>query len=500
MGGGRGGRFGSVRGMGAGRGFVGGRASPRTGWEAVDRSKQACVFFAQGKCTKGDACPFSHATSAAGGLSPAPVVGHAPQRAGLSRGRPQLAAADMPPSRLQPATAGPPLSSMTGGKNDGRPRTEASTSGRTNGVNIGSAGLSGQGGGRVSASVAGRNEPGPSSNQDGAYGGRTLATAPAAVVLGASKTHVAGRNGQARATASLNQRQDAPGHTGIIALPGGGFVTRKRAAELQLERDEHSETKPRRLRQRDDREQGRAQQERRSALPPGDRGMPQGGRVSIMDRLGPAKQAPEMAPTKEMIVGPVRTRPVVPVQQAPKREVPRQQTTSFERAVVQTPSLSLMPRSRALGSARPTRRTAGGRGDGVSTSPVARLTAGKQQQKSTALDFKIPSLNEIKSRKAKAEGAAPEATKKREARAEKDCKNGQGLSARKDNKPDRAIPHSFSRAAVVTEVVSPRTSTAVANAEVRISAGVNTPAPVPAVQSNPPQLDAEDMDEFSEWL
>ncbi|CAN0518840.1 unnamed protein product, partial [Ectocarpus sp. 12 AP-2014] len=53
----------SGRGMAAGRGgFGGGRGGPRSqGWETVDRSKQTCVFFVQGKCTKGDACPFSHA-------------------------------------------------------------------------------------------------------------------------------------------------------------------------------------------------------------------------------------------------------------------------------------------------------------------------------------------------------------------------------------------------------------------------------------------------------
>lgn len=490
MGGGRGGRFGSGRGSG-GRGFVGGRAPPRAqGWETVDRSKQACVFFAQGKCTKGDACPFSHATSAIGGVSQ-PVVGHTPERAAVAEGQVQPTAADTPLSRLPPAAADPPLSRIPVGHNGDRPRTEASASERTNGVSIGSTGLSSQGGALASASVAGRNGPGPSSNQDDAFGGGTFATGPAAAVLSTTKTHLTDRNGQTRATASLNQRQETQGHAGIIALPDGGFVTRKRAAELQLGRDERCVTKPRQSRQRNDREQGRAQ-ERRSALLSGNRGSPPSGRVSIMDRLGPAKQATERAPTKERIVGPVRTRPEVPGQQARKRELLRQHT-SVERPMVLTPSPSLLPRSRALGSTRPTRRAEGGRGDGVSTSPVARLTTMPQQQKSTALDFKIPTLDEIKSRKAKAEGP-PEAAKKREERSEHMSKVGQGLSANKDTKPDRAASGSFSRAAVSTAVESPLISTAVASAEVHIS------APGPAVMSNPPQLDAEDMDEFSEWL
>lgn len=494
MGGGRGGRFGSGRGVSGGRGFVGGRAPPRPqGWEAVDRSKQACVFFAQGKCTKGDACPFSHATSAAGGVSEAPMAGHPPQRTGVPEGRLEQAAVD------------PPLSRMSAGQNNDRPRTEPSAPERTNGVSMGSAGLPGRGGGLARASVAGRNGTGPSSNQssnqDGSFSDGNFATGPAVVVVGASKTHVTGRNGQACAPGSLNQRQEAPGHTGIIALPDGGFVTRKRAAELQLGRDERSETKPRQTRQRDDREQARGQ-ERKSALLSGNRGVPPGGRVSIMDRLGPAKQAPEKEPTKERIVGLVRTRPEVPGQHARKRELSRQHTPverPVVRPVVQTPSPSLLPRSRALGSARPTRRAESGRGDNVSTSPVVRSTAVTQQQKSTALDFKIPTLDEIKSRKAKAEGAAPKAAKKWVDRPEKMSKNGQGLSANKDGKPDRVTPGSFSRAAVATEVVSPRSSVAVAGAEILIPAEVHT-APAPTVQSSLPQLDAEDMDEFSEWL
>lgn len=480
MGGGRGGRFGTGRGMGGGRGgFGGGRGPPRAqGWETVDRSKQACVFFAQGKCTKGDACSFSHSNPAEGGVNQAPVS--APQ--GVPGGQ---------------VPAGPPLARMPAARDANASQTEvrAAVAEESNGVNINSAGFPGKGRGAASASVAVL-----SSNQVGAFGGGT--TGPAAVVGGAGKTsYVTGRNGQHPAS-SLDQRQETPGHTGIIALPDGGFVTRKRAAELQLGRDERSETEPRQVRQRDDREHGRAQ-ERRPALRSGNRGVTPGGRVSIMDRLGPAKQSPERESTRARVVAPAMPRPEVPGQQVRRREEPRQHSTPVERPVLQPSSPTPLPRSRVQSSARLTHRAESGRGDGVSASQVARPTTVAQQQKPSALDFKIPTLDEIKSRKAKAEGAAPEAAKRREGRPGNVAKGGQLYAGSTERwKHGSTTSANRSEAAVDPDVLTPHSSAPAVAAEVQTPVAEPAPAPAhaPAVQSDPPQLDAEDMDEFSEWL
>lgn len=495
MGGGRGSRFGTGRGMGGGwGGFGGGRGPPRPqGWETVDRSMQACVFFAQGKCTKGEACPFSHSKPTEGGYNQAPVSAPASQ---------PLAA---PGGRLQPVPAGPPLA-RTPATRDGdahAPQTEvtAPAAVRTNGVIISSAGFSGGGRGLASASVTERNG-GLSSSQGSAFGGGT--TGPAAVVGGAGPTsYMTGRTGQqARVPVSLDKRQDTPGQAGIIALPDGGFVTRKRAAELQLGRDEDSAAEPRQVRQRDGREHGRAQ-ERRPALRLGNGSATPGGRVSIMDRLGPAKQSPERASARARVVAPTRPRPEVPRQPVRKREEPRQHTTPVERPVLQTSSPSLLPTSRVQSSVRLTRRTESGRGDGASQ--ASRPTAGTQRQKSSGLDFKIPTLDEIKSRKAKAEAAAPEAAKRREMRAGTTAKGSPGYADSKEREPDTTTVANQSIAAIVSDPLTSRSSAPAAAAEVQTPvvepapAAFLAPAPTPA-QSDPPQLDAEDMDEFSEWL
>lgn len=492
MGGGRGGRFGTGRGMGGGRGgYGGGRAPPRAqGWEPVDRSKQACVFFAQGKCTKGEACPFSHSNPAEGGYNQASVSAPPSQ--------PQAA----PGGRFQPLSAGRPLAHMPAARDGDAPQTEiqAAVPGGTNGVKISSLGLSGKGRGVASSSVAERSGPGLSSNQIVTVGGGTAG--PAAVVGGAGKaSFTTGRNGQqARGAASYDQRRETPGHTGIIALPDGGFVTRKRAAELQLGRDDRSATEPRHVRQRDSREQGRAQ-ERNPASRSGNGGVAPGGRVSIMDRLGPAKQSPERPSTRVRVVAPNRLRPEVPGQPLQKREEPRQHTTPLDRPVLQTSSPSPLPRSRVQSSARFTRRTESGRGDGVSALQVTRPTAATQQQKSPTLDFKIPTLDEIKSRKAKAEGAAPEAAKKREGRPDTMEKDGQGYAGSKERKPDTTTSSNQSGTAVVSVALTPHSSGSPVAAEVQTPVVGPAPTPAPtAVQSHPPQLDAEDMDEFSEWL
>lgn len=99
------------------------------------------------------------------------------------------------------------------------------------------------------------------------------------------------------------------------------------------------------------------------------------------------------------------------------------------------------------------------------------------------LDFKITSLGEIKSRKAKAEVAEARGAALREAqKAGVKPQSGKGLATVKGNSFEEATNVAFTT--VAKEVPTP----------------APTPAPVPAVPVDPPQLDAEDMDEFSEWL
>lgn len=463
MGGGRGGRFGGGRGMGGGRGgFGGGRGPGRAhGWETVDRSKQACVFFAQGKCTKGDACPFSHVTPEAG-VSQIPVVSQPPQRTGIPEGR------------LPQGTARAPLATGPAARNGNM--LEADT-GTPQGVNRGkksTTGFPGQSSPHAGTPPASRNGRQGSQNDD-AFVSDAHTTS---VVGGAEKTNPNGPNDQpARAAAPLNPRKNAPGHTGIIALPDGGFVTRKRAAELQLGKDERPETNPRQVRQREVSQP----QERRPSVS-GNRSVPSGPRVSIMDRLGPAKQASETISTRGNVTArPVRVRAEA---QARTRAEARPRITPTERPIAQTllpPSLS---KSRGLASARPMRHTEGGRSSGVHTSTVGRPPA-PAQRKSPTLDFKITTLGEIKSRKAKAEGAAAqEPATRADARPERTIERVNGPSA---SKADTVASGSVGRASSQEEKPQP--------------AQVQTHAPAPTTAGHEaPQLDAEDMDEFSEWL
>ena len=469
--GGRGGRFGAGRGISGGRGgFGGGRGPPRAqGWETVDRSKQACVFFAQGKCTKGEACPFSHSKPAEGSYNQAPVSA------------PPLQPSAAPGGRLQPVQAVPPLAHAP------QAQVTAAAAVGTNGVKISSAGFSAKGRGLASASVMERKEPELPSSQGGPFSGGTSGTA--AVVGSTGKTsYMIGRNGQeARVAASLDKRQETLGQTGIIALPDGGFVTRKRAAELQLGREERSAVEHRQVRQRDGREHGKAQERRPVRM--GNGSATPGGRLSIMDRLGPAKHSPERASVRARVVAPTRARPEVPGQPVWKLEEP------VERAVLQTSSPLPLPRPRVQSSVRLTRRTESGRGDGISASQVTRPTPATQQQKSSALDFKIPTLDEIKSRKAKAEGAAPAAPKKREGRPETTAKGSPGFAGSTERGPNTTTAVKRSEAAAVLDTQTSRSSAPAVAAEAQV------PVVEPVLAPNPaPQLDAEDMDEFSEWL
>ena len=342
-GGARGGRFATGRGMGGGRGvFAGGRGGSRPqAWEATDRSKMPCVFFAQGKCAKGDACPFSHATPAEGSNHQEADPVNPPQRAAL------------PDGRVRPGP-GQPFAHTPTGRDDILPQSEQLGPDRINGVGIGRPSHSGHGEDLLRTSALRRSEPEPPRHQDSKFRGAPLTTDSPAVFGAGGKAYVGGPSrhlpvqaavrtmkpstettaacsnmhrpatghqqrdlflgghDQARTAAPLQQREKAPSQAGIIALSDGGFVTRKRAAELQLLKDDRSEAEPRRVRPRDGREQVRAQEPRPRPGMPESWAAPPGGKLSILDRLGPAKQSSASAPARERAVGPVQSRPGVP--------------------------------------------------------------------------------------------------------------------------------------------------------------------------------------------
>ncbi|CAM9199301.1 unnamed protein product [Laminaria digitata] len=484
-GGARGGRFATGRGMGGGRGaFAGGRGGLRPqAWEAVDRSKQSCVFFAQGKCAKGDACPFSHGTPAEGGNHQEADPVNPAQRAAVPDGRVR-------------AGPGQPFARGPAGRDDTLPQSEQLGSDRTNGAIIDRPSHATHGEDLPRTSAVRRSEPEPPRHQDSKFRGAPLSTGPPAVFGAGGKAFrdlFQGRHDQARTATPLQQREKAPSQAGIIALSDGGFVTRKRAAELQLLKDDHSGAEPRRVRPRDGREQVRAQEPRPGM--PESRAAPPGGKLSILDRLGPVKQAPASAPARERAVGPVQTRPDVPGPPFRAREEPPRQHHS-EPADRPRNSLQPLSRPQGLGAARPTRRTEGGKGDSVSTGkglparqnvqhkPVPAKLDFKMQHKPAPakLDFKITSLGEIKSRKAKAEVTGAGVALREAQNTAGEPKSGRGLATVKGSSFETAAASGFS-AAVTQEVQAP------------------APAPsAPAVPFDPPQLDAEDMDEFSEWL
>lgn len=340
--------------MGGGRGvFAGGRGGSRPqAWEAADRSKQPCVFFAQDKCVKGDACPFSHATPAEGGNHQEANPVNPPQRAAV------------PDARVRPGP-GQPFAHAPAGRDDTLPHTEQLGPDRTNDVGIGRPSHSGHGEDLQHTSALRRSDPGPPRHQDSKFRSAPLTTGSPAMFGAGGKAYVGGPSrqlpvqaavrtmkpstetsaassnmhkpgtghqqrdlfqgghDQARSASPLQQREKASSQAGIIALSDGGFVTRKRAAELQLLKDDRSEAEPRRVRPRDGRGQVRAQDPR-----PGmseSRGVPPGGKLSILDRLGPAQQSPASAPARERAVGPVQSRPGIPGLPFRAREDPPRQ-------------------------------------------------------------------------------------------------------------------------------------------------------------------------------
>lgn len=522
--------------MGSGRGvFAGGRGGSRSPiWEAVDRSQQPCVFFSQGKCTKGDLCQFSHASAVESGSNRATDSSSASPRTDTPEERVQ-ARAEQHSARTQTTL------------NSGTPQTSGDGREGTNALRIGKTDSAGQVLDVARPPAERRSRPsspterlggppspaerrsGPSSQRDSAVGGVPSTMAPPLVVGGDGNTYVIGPDGpvlleavmrtmaaakgesiatssathketnvepkqhmtkshdrsyQARGAASSRLPEKAPTQSGVIALPDGGFMTRKkRAAELQLLRDDRGEKNSRLVRQRNVREQEKVQERRPGTSE--NRGAPTGGRVSIMDRLGPAKQAQGRQTTTQRPVGPsARSWSVAPDHPITRKQETRQHGAPVDRSKnnVQTSASSVLSRAQALGTARSTRWVEGGKGD-IAFSGKGLVARPTVQRKAAVLDFKIPTLGEIKSKKAKAEGTGAAATTKPEGRVAVKPNTYNGFSATQGNNGD---------------TVTPKTSSPTVSKDVHDTEGALSLEP--AVQPVLPKLDAADMDEFSEWL
>lgn len=393
------------------------------------------------------------------------------------------------------------------------------------------------------------------------------------------------------AAPSLHTSEKAPSQGGVIALPDGGFITRKRAAEMHL-RDGSSESQVRHVRQR---ELGKHEKPRPQHV-----GVPESrvtaagsSRGSIMDRLGPARptqgrsaiadranapsglarhtrsstfhtgktnsldaarQPQAGAPIEGRATVPASTRrdphkreegnvtvpnrirteagrreegrAVVPTRvrtEAGRREegratlptrirtetgkrdekrqrgaapaerlklssqtptssvLPMPQTlgTARQHAAVpaerqklssQTPISSVLSMPQALGTTRQSRRADGGREEGGSVAKT--LGNSTTASKSSSLNFKVPTLDEIKRKKAKAARGAKKATI---------------FSAHQNIDGNRAGRPAENADVAPQEVSTPDL------AKVSVS-------PLAAERPSGTQLHAADLDEFSEWL
>ena len=498
-----------------GRSFGGGRGNSRAPTEAVDRSKQTCVFFAQGICTKGDACQFSHATLQENG------AGQAMNRAIGSGNEPQ-----------RTGSAEEHILVMPGSRNGDVPEQ----------IKVG--GADGIGTAFFGSAVRGTEERPPVVRLGGAstsmhigtaLGSDPFSAAPPVMIGGDGKTYVVGPDGlvpldavmrtmaatgkdtqstpstaprnpatvepQQRSTIHVrNERSRVavtpqsslqaldkdkdPQKSGIITLPGGGFVTRKRAAEMQLLGEGRGGKDLRCIRQRDAREQVNQHDRLRAE----GKAAPQAsGRPSIMDRLGPAKQQSVTSVTStswERVVGPKMIRPEVPAQSSRKREEPRQLSAPVDRPRdgPQVNRPSPLSRSQALGTSRSTRRLDDGSGQGTPAGTVVTTRPTVQHKPASSLDFKISTLDEIKTRKAKAKVKAEEARTEATATARK-IQSGDDQTI--------AVGLGSSQGAEVSVVASPA------------SVGkedVSDTAPAIPVPSDVLKLEQDDMIEFRQWL
>lgn len=520
--------------------FAGGRGSSRpSSWDGMDRSAQLCVFFAQGKCTKGDSCPFSHTAGVAANdsngqrINQEPDMSHTLPRVDMSAERVKMHAdtkvVSVAETRHIEKNLDQVLDSVQTG--NGLPIQDSSTASLSSPGSppliklpdgamyvIGPDGpvaldavVRTMGGGRGNSNATPPGlpkQPAPAEKQDSTYH-RT--------------------NDQDYTSGTWRPAQDSPKKIdnavvlhaerastqgGVIALADGGFITRKRAAEMQL-RDDRGDSRVRHIRQREIEDQEKSR-ERRTAVPETRSATTGSSRGSIMDRLGPATLAQGRIPSANRAAAPAslsrptqsRATPTIragalgPVRQLQigvpaaerasnpvklrtepgKREEKRQHNAPPPENVkisTQTSASSALSvpqtlgTARPVGTARPTRRLGGGRGESVGVKGGLGTTA--SMSKSSVLDFKVPTLDEIKSRKAKAARETAKATiitPQETTREKPDAPLGTeekfDVAHKEMSSPDQALP---SPEATVLPLAPPEL-----------------------------QLHAADMDEFSEWL
>ncbi|CAM9918825.1 unnamed protein product, partial [Sphacelaria rigidula] len=486
---GPGGRFGSGRGIGGGRGvFAGGRGIPRPSpWDGMDRSSQPCVFFAQEKCTKGDACPFSHADAGAGNegsarrSTQASHASHTPQgttdvSAGLIEAHPIAPVASSPEARygenLHSGSAQPPKGSPNPTAALGSVPSPGSPP-----LMLGPDGT---------MYVIGPDGPVPLDAVVRTMGARAGSSVAPSGVSNQTKAENPSRNGQSPAPSSSSSAQNlekkgdaapslhtsekAPSQGGVIALPDGGFITRKRAAEMHL-RDGSSESQVRHVRQR---ELGKHEKPRPQHV-----GVPESrvtaagsSRGSIMDRLGPARPTQGRSAIADRANAPSglarHTRSTGRREEG--RAVHAAVPAERQKLSSQTPISSVLSMPQALGTTRQSRRADGGREEGGSVAKT--LGNSTTASKSSSLNFKVPTLDEIKRKKAKAARGAKKATI---------------FSAHQNIDGNRAGRPAENADVAPQEVSTPDL------AKVSVS-------PLAAERPSGTQLHAADLDEFSEWL
>lgn len=566
--------------MGGGRvAFAGGRGSSRAfPWEAIDRSVQHCIFFAQGKCTKGDLCPFSHACPDLG------ISGGAQRSTDTSSLSHLLQRTEMP--TVQESTVntlsgcghsgvvdGSALSKMGPSRrhaafgsipNAGGPPFVVGPDGAT--YVIGPDGpvfldtvVRIADSGRANGAFAVPAKPlTPVERQDSMYHGNDDRGRGSAISRPSEKVAT-----KLDTSGAVQPPEMALSQGGVIALPDGGFITRKRAAELQL-RDNLGEKHVRHARQRELGEHDKTR-ERRSGIQESSATSTGSSRGSIMDRLGPARPAQSTVPTVDTSMGSVRpaqlthgmaqaadqpsasvgtgrltTCKAQPAERAtgysgPARLVlgkdvvndrsvgtegpttgrarPAEKTTGYSGLARLVPgrdtavdrgmgpirnrpdtlgqlgakrddkrqhnSSSVLSMPQALGTARQIPRLDGGRVD--RTSVYKKLDTSNTKDPSNSVNFKVPTLEEIKNRKAKADKSIAKTTPV----SLQETKKGNGGSPTARN--PRFSPQEQRRASSPWASKVQDTKLAPPSPEVAL----------PPVQ---PQLHAADMDEFSEWL
>lgn len=542
MRGGVGGRFGPGRGVVGGRGMFGRGNLRQSAWESMDRSTQPCVFFAQGKCVKGDVCQFSHAASMAlakdtTSMKSLPVDSPSKQEqtdrsgslANMEHSEEPLARIshfrDRASSNVTPMRPSDGKSSDVDNSMGVRTlKTECvKPESKKTSISVSQTGMPSRLEGApemmqlaagppvVVGSDGARYMLGPDGPVPLEAVERTMGMGHSAVTLQpahmkAISSHqpedgVLSKRDEARVVAPRSMEKSSP-QGGIIALPDGGFITRKRAAELQRSQNSNGVRELRPTSQEE--EQDSALRKRRPGVTD-ERGA-SGTRVSIMDRLGPAPITQSKSSVSERTVNHVHSRPDVSEPRPVARDIKRKRTVPPERRKMgpQGTASSALSRSLALSTVRHAKVPDGPQaGHMVNLRGLDRSsTAGT----SSTLDFKVPTLEEIKNRKASAQrtgGKDPEKTNggltyiHRRVTLGDRTETTRFVSAEKPESNGADILLEVGEASKESERVSkaPRITT------IDELASLAPPAPSPKKAARiAEQSYAADMDEFSEWV